>query len=88
MDVRRSLLWDVGSFVQKATRMASMVDRKNIVFLHPDLGIGGAERLVIDAAVGLQTLGHKVIIYTSHCDPGHAFEETQNGESAAPEALV
>jgi alpha-1,3/alpha-1,6-mannosyltransferase len=26
---------------------------KSVVFVHPDLGIGGAERLVIDAAVGL-----------------------------------
>ena len=25
-----------------------------IAFLHPDLGIGGAERLVVDAAVALQ----------------------------------
>ena len=27
---------------------------KRVVFLHPDLGIGGAERLVVDAAVALQ----------------------------------
>ena len=25
-----------------------------VAFLHPDLGIGGAERLVVDAAVALQ----------------------------------
>ncbi|KAJ5042602.1 mannosyltransferase [Bipolaris maydis] len=29
-------------------------EKQHIVFFHPDLGIGGAERLVIDAAVGLQ----------------------------------
>ena len=52
---------------------------KHIVFLHPDLGIGGAERLVIDAAVGLQNLGHKVTIFTSHCDPKHCFDEARNG---------
>ncbi|KAJ9669603.1 Alpha-1,3-mannosyltransferase-like protein [Coniosporium apollinis] len=51
----------------------------NIVFFHPDLGIGGAERLVIDAAVGLQTLGHKVTIFTSHCDPKHCFDEARDG---------
>ncbi|KAI0668376.1 alpha-1,3-mannosyltransferase ALG2 [Trametes maxima] len=50
-----------------------------IAFIHPDLGIGGAERLVVDAALGLQKLGHSVDIYTSHHDPGHCFEETRNG---------
>jgi len=53
--------------------------QKNIVFFHPDLGIGGAERLVIDAAVGLQNLGHKVTIFTSHCDPRHCFDEARDG---------
>ncbi|KAI8854503.1 hypothetical protein BC829DRAFT_380095 [Chytridium lagenaria] len=58
-----------------------MVKTNNLVvsFIHPDLGIGGAERLVVDAAVGLQQLGHKVIIYTSHHDPKHCFEETADG---------
>lgn len=41
--------------------------------------LGGAERLVVDAALGLQKLGHKVDIYTSHHDPSHCFEETRNG---------
>ncbi|KAH9992476.1 hypothetical protein BJV77DRAFT_1067757 [Russula vinacea] len=50
-----------------------------IAFIHPDLGIGGAERLVVDAAVGLQKLGHTVEIYTSHHDPAHCFDETRDG---------
>ncbi|CEO95934.1 Alpha-1,3/1,6-mannosyltransferase ALG2 [Plasmodiophora brassicae] len=51
-----------------------------IAFVHPDLGIGGAERLVVDAAVGLKRVGgHDVTIYTSHHDPGHAFAETCDG---------
>lgn len=54
--------------------------KKNIIFFHPDLGIGGAERLVIDAAVGLQSLGHKVTIFTSHCDQNHCFDEAQDGK--------
>lgn len=54
-------------------------ERQRIVFFHPDLGIGGAERLIIDAAVGLQELGHTVRIYTSHCDPDHCFEEARDG---------
>ncbi|KAF2205476.1 UDP-Glycosyltransferase/glycogen phosphorylase [Delitschia confertaspora ATCC 74209] len=52
---------------------------QNIVFFHPDLGIGGAERLVIDAAVGLQNRGHKVTIFTSYCDPRHCFDEARDG---------
>lgn len=41
--------------------------------------LGGAERLVVDAALGLQRLGHSVDIYTSYHDPEHCFEETRNG---------
>ncbi|KAF2459027.1 mannosyltransferase [Lineolata rhizophorae] len=52
---------------------------QHVVFFHPDLGIGGAERLVIDAAVGLQGLGHRVTIFTSHCDPKHCFDEARDG---------
>ncbi|KAL9048787.1 MAG: hypothetical protein Q9162_007553 [Coniocarpon cinnabarinum] len=54
-------------------------DKSNIVFFHPDLGIGGAERLVVDAAVGLQKRGHQVVIFTSHCDHNHCFEEARDG---------
>ena len=45
-----------------------------------DLALGGAERLVVDAALGLQQLGHSVDIYTSHHDSRHCFEETRDGE--------
>lgn len=50
-----------------------------IAFIHPDLGIGGAERLVVDAAVGLQENGSKITVYTSHCDRSHCFEEVSSG---------
>ncbi|KAK9766569.1 Alpha-1,3-mannosyltransferase-like protein [Basidiobolus ranarum] len=50
-----------------------------VAFVHPDLGIGGAERLVVDSAVGLQKRGHKVVMYTSHHDPKHCFSETSDG---------
>ncbi|KAF3003752.1 Alpha-1,3-mannosyltransferase-like protein [Curvularia kusanoi] len=53
--------------------------KEHVVFFHPDLGIGGAERLVIDAAVGLQSRGHKVTIFTSYCDPNHCFDEARDG---------
>ncbi|CAB1334679.1 unnamed protein product [Coregonus sp. 'balchen'] len=47
-----------------------------VVFLHPDLGIGGAERLVVDAAVALRSRGCSVQIWTAHHDPTHCFSET------------
>lgn len=52
---------------------------RSIVFVHPDLGIGGAERLVVDAAVGLQSLGYRVAILTSYCNPSHCFDEARDG---------
>lgn len=50
-----------------------------VAFLHPDLGIGGAERLVVDAAVALQEKGHGVSLVTSHHDTSHCFKETSDG---------
>ena len=50
-----------------------------VTFLHPDLGIGGAERLVVDAALALQSRGHSVHFVTNHHDKNHCFEETKNG---------
>ncbi|XP_070492255.1 alpha-1,3/1,6-mannosyltransferase ALG2 [Chironomus tepperi] len=50
-----------------------------VLFLHPDLGIGGAERLVIDAALALKNCGHTVSFLTNHHDKSHCFEETRNG---------
>ncbi|KAL4816912.1 hypothetical protein BDW67DRAFT_161111 [Aspergillus spinulosporus] len=51
----------------------------NITIIHPDLGIGGAERLIIDVALALQNTGHKVTVYTSHRDKSHCFEEARDG---------
>lgn len=50
-----------------------------VLFIHPDLGIGGAERLVVDAAESLRLRGHDVVIYTAHHDASHAFPETVTG---------
>jgi hypothetical protein len=40
-----------------------------IAVCHLDLGLGGAERFVVDSALELQGLGSKVHVYTSHYDP-------------------
>ncbi|XP_011646932.1 alpha-1,3/1,6-mannosyltransferase ALG2 [Pogonomyrmex barbatus] len=50
-----------------------------VTFLHPDLGIGGAERLVVDAALALKKNGHDVNFVTTHHDPEHCFSETKDG---------
>lgn len=42
---------------------------------------GGAERLIVDAAVELVSHGHKVHVFTSHHDKSRCFEETLSGES-------
>mmetsp|Transcript_99726 Transcript_99726/g.197788 ORF Transcript_99726/g.197788 Transcript_99726/m.197788 type:complete len:452 (+) Transcript_99726:59-1414(+) len=51
----------------------------HIGFVHPDLGIGGAERLVVDAAVALKQAGHDVEIITARHENNHCFEETRDG---------
>ncbi len=54
-------------------------DKLDIYFLHPDLGLGGAERLIVDAAVGQQKKGHRVEVWTSRHDPERSFAETHDG---------
>jgi alpha-1,3/alpha-1,6-mannosyltransferase len=68
--------------------MAGKTKPKSIVFFHPDLGIGGAERLVVDAAVGLKNRGHKVTIFTSHCDKQHCFDEARDGKDPLLDAML
>ena len=50
-----------------------------IAFIHPALGFGGAGRLVVDAATHLQSVGHQVMVFTSHHDPNRCFPETSDG---------
>ncbi|CAO1630060.1 unnamed protein product [Sympodiomycopsis kandeliae] len=61
-------------------RMDQNPERKlRVAIIHPDLGIGGAERLIVDTAVGLQQIGHEVEIFTTYHDPKHCFEPTRDG---------
>ena len=48
-------------------------------FMPIDHVTGGAERLVVDAALSLQNRGYNVQIYTSHHDLQHCFVETKDG---------
>jgi alpha-1,3/alpha-1,6-mannosyltransferase len=50
-----------------------------IAFVHPELGIGGAERLIVDAALELQQRGARVTVFTARHDPESCFEETRTG---------
>ncbi|KAK8647813.1 hypothetical protein V6N13_121540 [Hibiscus sabdariffa] len=59
-------------------RKQSSNPKLNIAIIHPDLGIGGAERLIVDAAVELSSHGHNVHIFTAHHDKNQCFEETSS----------
>lgn len=48
-----------------------------VAFCHPDLGLGGAERLVVDAATELASGGAAVDVWTAYYDPARCFEETR-----------
>jgi alpha-1,3/alpha-1,6-mannosyltransferase len=50
-----------------------------VAFLHPVLGLGGAERAIVDAASGLAGSGHRVVILTAEHDPARAFPQTIDG---------
>ena len=50
-----------------------------VAVLHPDLGLGGAERLVVDAAAELAARGHEVVVFTGHHDEARCFAETVGG---------
>lgn len=67
-------------FISVLTVFLLVFRMARVVFLHPDLGIGGAERLVVDAAVALKSQGCSVQIWTAHYDPTHCFSETLDEE--------
>jgi alpha-1,3/alpha-1,6-mannosyltransferase len=48
--------------------------KENICFC-----VGGAERLIVDAACQLAVHGHDVHVFTSHHDKNRCFEETVSG---------
>jgi alpha-1,3/alpha-1,6-mannosyltransferase len=51
----------------------------HVAFFHPDLGIGGAERLIVDCATTILASDNKnhVTIFTNYYDPRRCFEEAR-----------
>ena len=49
--------------------------KKKVAILHPDLGIGGAENLILNLALALKSKNYDVMMFTPHFDPKHCFEE-------------
>jgi len=52
---------------------------KRAVFVRPSLGIGGAERWAVDAALALQANGWDVEIAVNQFDPDRTFSEARDG---------
>ncbi|CAI5726511.1 unnamed protein product [Hyaloperonospora brassicae] len=72
----------------RAARSLKAADRLRVGFLHPDFGIGGAENLVVNAAVALQQRGARVTVFTAHHDVTHCFEETRGDGPLAAHVRV
>ncbi|XP_044747409.1 alpha-1,3/1,6-mannosyltransferase ALG2 [Coccinella septempunctata] len=51
--------------------------RPKVAFIHPDLGIGGAERLVLDMANALCD-EYEIMFLVNHFDPNHCFDELKD----------
>jgi alpha-1,3/alpha-1,6-mannosyltransferase len=53
--------------------------RLRVAFLHPELGLGGAERFVVDSALELQARGHEVVILAAARDRSRSLPATRDG---------
>ena len=55
-----------------------IIEKPNhVVFIHLDLGIGGAEQLIINLALASLRNNEKISIFTTHCSPTHCFNEVK-----------
>ena len=49
-----------------------------VLIVHPDLGVGGAERLILDVAAATKLNGNDVTILTNQYDQTHCFEDSKD----------
>lgn len=56
-----------------------MSDKLRVGFLHPEMGIGGAEQLVINFMSALTQKGHSTTLYTGKFDPSSSFSALSDG---------
>jgi alpha-1,3/alpha-1,6-mannosyltransferase len=59
-----------------------------VALVHPDLGLGGAERLVIDIGLALQRNGHSPVIYTAYRDASRCFADVDPSREQVPVEVV
>ena len=64
-----------GSFACGFYQFYQLILTMRVTILHLDLGIGGAEQLIVNTV--LKELGHDVTLLTTHHDKNHCFEETK-----------
>lgn len=64
---------------KRGARSRSVGRGMRVALVHPDLGLGGAERLVIDVALALQSAAHTPTIYTAFRDPARCFADVAPG---------
>ena len=55
------------------------VRRLHVVFCHLDLGIGGAEQLILQLCQASKKAGHRLDIVTTRCDADHCFASVKPG---------
>ena len=53
---------------------------KTVAILHPDLGIGGAEQLILNVALALKAEGALLRMYTPRFDEDRCFAECKEIE--------
>nr|CCA25726.1 alpha1 putative [Albugo laibachii Nc14] len=75
--VTGAFLVGLNSKFVRVPQFKKKIRKVHVGFLHPDFGIGGAENLIVNAAMALQKNGCRVSIYTSHHDKSHCFDETR-----------
>lgn len=76
------VVFEVNQMTEKTSLTPSLQKNnamKSVAFIHLDLGIGGAENLIVNAAKGLARRNHDVTVFTSFHDPTRSFKETTDG---------